>query len=274
MMHSIKLPRSVIEGLLCIVLLAPWALLPTPWGAAYPTASVLQTLKGKVERALPGQRIDSVRATPVAGLFEVVSGRNVLYVNSDATYAFHGELTNLATKTNLTQTRLEDLNRVPLGTLPLDQAIKLVRGDGSRVMVTFEDPNCPYCARLHEALKEVGNVTVYTFVTPILSPDSNTKAKNILCDKDPAATWNRWMLERIVPPEAPDCKRPDAANVKLFTSLGAAGTPTIFFADGVRRTGSLPVQELQQMLNNHSSAAASMPFVKRPAFAGGAALVK
>ena len=127
-------------------------------------------------------------------------------------------------------------------------AIKQVTGDGSRKIAVFEDPNCGYCKRLHQALKEVDNITVYTLLFPILSPDSTVKARNIWCAKDQAATWKAWMQDGVVPPDAA-CDAPIDKMLALGRKLMVQGTPAIIFADGSRVNGALPLDALQQKLD-------------------------
>jgi thiol:disulfide interchange protein DsbC len=131
----------------------------------------------------------------------------------------------------------------------MDRAIKTTRGNGSRVLVTFEDPNCPYCKKLWQNLADMKDVTIYTFLYPILSADSNEKSKAIWCSKDRAATWDQYMVGGKAPANAPDgCKDPLEQNVALGKSLGINGTPTIIFADGTRAAGALPVPMIEQRI--------------------------
>src|SRR3546814_12038885 len=103
---------------------------------------------------------------------------------------------------DLTGARLEKVSKVAFAAVPLDWANEQVKGDDSRKIAVFEDPNCGYCKRLHQARQNVDNITVYTLLFPILSPDSTVKARNIWCAKDQAATWRAWMLNGKTPPEA------------------------------------------------------------------------
>lgn len=73
---------------------------------------------------------------------------------------------------DLTRARVDELASIRFADLPLKMAIKTVKGDGKRVMAVFEDPNCPYCRKLHETMRGIDNVTVYTFLLNILSEDS------------------------------------------------------------------------------------------------------
>ncbi len=213
-------------------------------------ATVLSTegiRKGFAER-FPGIDITEVRPTPFPGLFEVQIGMDLLYTDAKVNYILQGALVDARTRADLTAQRLEKLAQVSFSSLPLELAVKQVKGSGARKMAIFEDPNCGYCKRLHETLTAVDNTTIYTFLFPILSPDSKVKARNIWCAKDQAATWSAWMLEGKMPPQA-DCETPVETVLALGKKLMVQGTPAIIFADGTRVNGALPLDALQQKLD-------------------------
>jgi thiol:disulfide interchange protein DsbC len=195
-----------------------------------------------------GQKPDQVFKSR-GGLYEVLIGGQLYYVDSDVTFVLAGRMFDPRTREDLTQKRLDIALKVDFKSLPLDRAVKTVRGDGSRVMVTFEDPNCGYCKRLWQSMAELKNVTIYTFLFPILSPDSMEKSKAIWCAKDRAASWEEHMVQNKAPAAAPaDCKTPLEQNVALGHELGISGTPTIVFADGTRSAGAMPVSAIEQRL--------------------------
>ena len=183
------------------------------------------------------------------GLYEVLVGGQVYYVDADVSFVIAGRMFDPRTREDLTQKRLDTALKVDFKSLPLDQAVKTVRGDGSRVLVTFEDPNCGYCKRLWQNMTDLKNVTIYTFLYPILSPDSMEKSKAIWCAKDRAASWDEHMVQNKVTTSGPtDCKTPLEQNVALGRELGINGTPTLVFVDGTRSAGALPVPVLEQRL--------------------------
>ncbi|MDR1661841.1 MAG: DsbC family protein [Azoarcus sp.] len=120
---------------------------------------------------------------------------------------------------------------INLAELPLSQAIKQVHGNGSLALVTFEDPNCPYCAKLDAKLARLDDATLYTFLFPILSEDSDLKSRSIWCAQDPAAAWNDWMLRRRLPVNAGDCDASALArNLEIGEKLGIRGVPYLLRA--------------------------------------------
>ncbi len=197
------------------------------------------------------QAVESVKKTPYGGLYEVVlKSGELIYTDAAVSYLIDGQLIDAKTKRNITQARLNQLQKIDFATLPLDQAIKQVKGNGKRVVASFEDPNCGYCKRLAKDLQGLKDATVYTFLYPILSPDSTEKSRNIWCSKDKAAAWNDWMTGNKTPAAAPagcDTTAIDK-NVALGQKLRVSGTPTIFTADGNRLPGAVPLAQLEQAM--------------------------
>lgn len=214
-------------------------------------AVILEKIKSKFETAFDGIEVDEVHPTPFAELYEVRLGTELLYTNAALDFVLQGALVDVSTLTDLTAQRIEELNRVDFAQLPLDAAIKLVKGDGSRKLVVFEDPNCVYCKRLHETFAELDNFTVYSLMFPILAPDSRTVAEHVWCADDAPQVWSDWMLNDERPPEA-TCEHPIDDLLQTGLGLGVQGTPAIFFEDGSRVNGWLPADKLEAKLQSVS----------------------
>jgi thiol:disulfide interchange protein DsbC len=193
--------------------------------------------------------VDAVSKTAYGGLYEVRSGGDIFYTDADARYMFVGKVVDLGTLQDLTRARADELAAVRFADLPLDMAIKTVKGNGQRVMAVFEDPNCPYCRKLHETLRGIDNITVYTFLMNILSEDSAAKSKNIWCAADRAQAWQDWMLAAKPAPAAPAaCVTPNEQVLALGRKLHLQGTPTIYFADGSRSGSGFDAATLEARL--------------------------
>lgn len=217
--------------------------------AASVTAVELEAVKQAFETRFGGLEANAVRTTPVPGLFEVQVGMDLIYVDAQVNYVFQGALIDAETRTDLTAERIQKLSEVPFESLPLDLAVKIVRGDGSRKLAVFEDPNCIYCKQLHASLKDIDNITLYSFLFPILSPDSRDKARNVWCAADSSAVWQAWMLDAKEPPEARCEDNPVDQVLELGRQLMVRGTPAILFADGSRVNGALPADQLRLRLD-------------------------
>ncbi|MGI4846885.1 MAG: DsbC family protein [Janthinobacterium lividum] len=197
-----------------------------------------------------GSIVDSVTRTPYSGLYEVRVGGDIFYTDVGAKYLFVGRIIDANSMEDYTKTRVDSLNKVKFGDLPVELALKTVKGNGKRVIAVFEDPNCMYCKRFTQTLKEVDNVTVYTFLYNILSEDSHVKSRNIWCSPDRNKAWEDWMLngkDAVVATKA--CvTTPNEKVFELGRKLKVTGTPTIFFADGSRIPGAVDAKGLEAKL--------------------------
>ena len=211
------------------------------------------TLRSALERHSGGSVIaDSISSTPVQGIFEVVSGKDVFYVDRAGRYAFlEGRLIDMAKRRDLTQARIESLQRVDFDALPLDAAFKTVRGTGARRLAVFEDPACPVCRGLQASLAALDDVTIYTFTYPVIARESIPAAVGAWCapDADRIARWKGYMAGTVLPDHIdPGCEQA-METVHQIVRFGEAheirNTPTLFLADGRRIVGAMPSLELE-----------------------------
>lgn len=212
--------------------------------------SVEATIKKNVEPRLGGAKIESVKETPYAGLYELRVAGDILYTDKKGEYLVIGHVYDAKTTRDLTRERIDEINKIKFSDLPLDSAIKQVKGDGKRVIAVFEDPNCGYCKRLRQTtLKNVDNVTIYTFMYNILSDDSFVKSKNIWCAPNRSKAWDDWMINgKAAPAAAENCETPNDKVLALGQKLKITGTPAIFFADGTRIPGAIDQKTLEAKL--------------------------
>ena len=205
----------------------------------------------KAMEAKLGAKVESVTKSGYLGLYEIYADGNILYTDEKMTaFIAGGQLIEGKTMKNVTEERMRKLTAIKFSELPLERAIKQVRGDGKRVLATFEDPNCGYCKRLAKDLLKLDNVTIYTFLYPILSVDSIRKSKQIWCSADRARAWNDWMVEGRAPAGKDDCDTSAVTkNQEFGRRLNISGTPTIFFADGERVPGAVPLPKIEQKLS-------------------------
>lgn len=214
----------------------------------------------KAIEAKLGVKVESVTKSGYFGLYEVYADGHIFYTDDKVSAMLIGgdmiraqqavNLVDLKSNRNITDERLRKLTAIKFSDLPLERAIKQVSGDGKRVMATFEDPNCGYCKRLAKDLAKLENVTIYTFLYPILSEDSLKKSRQIWCSADRAKAWNDWIIDGKMPGGRDNCDTSAITrNQEFGRKLNITGTPTIVFADGERIPGALPLNALEQKLN-------------------------
>ena len=210
------------------------------------TASVVERFK----TMYPNTAFKEVRKTQVEGLYEVVMGDNIAYTDESGRYFIFGHLFDMQKQVDLTAQRKIDSRKVEFPAQHLNQAIKTVKGDGSRVLAVFSDPDCPYCKSLEGELARLDNVTIYTFMYPLesLHPEAKAKAVSVWCSPNKAKAWSELMLSGQVP-KLTACDNPVSDNLVLGSKLGVVGTPTLIAADGRVLPGSAAVAKIERWLD-------------------------
>ena len=205
-------------------------------------------VKAELRKKLPEAPIESVRRIPYGGLYEVVVGSEILYTDDKASFLVLGSIVDLRSKENVTEARMRQLTALKFEELPLERAIKIVRGNGSRRFAIFEDPNCGYCKRFERDLMGVSDITMYVFLYPILSPESHEKSKAVWCAPDRGKAWIDMMVRDTAPAAQGTCATPIEQNIAFGRDKRIQGTPTIFFENGERIPGAMPIAEFEKKL--------------------------
>ena len=214
--------------------------------------------KNLAERLPNLPAIDEVSKTPIPGIYEVRLGTEIVYTDENASYVLQGHLIDTKTRASLTEARINKLTAIDFAQLPLKDAIVWKNGTGARKIAVFADPNCGYCKKFEQDLQKVKNITVYTFLLPVLGGDSPQKSENIWCAKDPAKAWLGWMLDGKVPlRNMGACATPIERNLELSRKYRINGTPAIVFVDGTRIPGAISAEQIEKQLV--ASAAATKP---------------
>jgi thiol:disulfide interchange protein DsbC len=232
----------VLIGVTCFVGMMS---LVGPARAAAPNEALIR--KNVAERLPRFPNIEAVNATPFAGLYELRAGADIYYADANGDFVLQGQLIDTKARVNLTEQRLVELNTIDFNSLPYKDALQAKQGNGQRKIAVFSDPNCPYCKRFERELSQLKDTTVYTFLMPILGPDSVEKSRNIWCANDATLAWHDWMLKGSSAPQAKANCDVGALqrNVALGQRLRITGTPGIVFADGRTQSGAINFAELE-----------------------------
>ncbi|MEO8152366.1 MAG: DsbC family protein [Rhizobacter sp.] len=218
-----------------------------------------QTVLATLKKLYPATTFTKVSKTPLKGVYEVVMGQNIAYVDASGRHFLFGHLFDMQTQSDLTAQheaggsasptlKVERAAEGPpkivkLSELPLQDALKRVNGNGARTLVVFSDPLCPYCKRLEAELPQLENTTIYTFLTPILGSNSRKAAQT---------RWAETMPERANDIDVLD------RNMQLASRYGINGTPTLIRADGQMTAGAMPAAELTEWLNSAADTTAQL----------------
>lgn len=208
------------------------------------------TVKAALQKKYPEVPVETVTKTPVTGIYEVFSNGQMIYTDENANYLFvNANLIDTEKKANLTEERMSKLTAIRFDQLPLNLAVKKVKGKGTRKLAYFADPNCGYCKKFEQDLAKINDVTLYVFLYPVLGQDSLDKAKAIWCSRDKIKAWDDQLVNNVAPTAAGTC---DTSAIDKTLAFGKqkniSGTPTLFFADGQRVPGAIPGEMIEQRL--------------------------
>ena len=233
--------KNPLRGLAAVLLAACFA------SAAFADEAAIR--KNIAERLPDIPKIDEIQKTGMPGIYEIRIGTDILYTDENGSYLIQGEVIDTKTRVNLTEQRIAKLTAIDFKSLPLKDAIVWKQGSGDRKLVVFADPNCGYCKKFERDLQEVKNVTVYTFLYPILGGDSPEKSKAIWCAKDNTKAWRDWMIKGTPAESSANC---DASALQRNYAFGKKhrinGTPGLVFEDGSQRAGALNADTIEKLL--------------------------
>jgi thiol:disulfide interchange protein DsbC len=219
--------------------------------AQFAIAQDAAAIRRNIAERMPNMpKIDEISKTPIPGLYEIRMGTEVLYSDEQGNHLIEGQILDTRSKVNITEARISKLTAIDFASLPLKDAIVWKTGNGKRKLAVFADPNCGYCKRFERTLQDVKDVTVYTFVVPILGGDSPDKSKAIWCAKDNTAAWRGWMLDNKAPARVMGACDASAIerNMALVRKHHLNGTPAVIFEDGTRVPGAIPLEQVEKQL--------------------------
>jgi len=261
--------RNIVPTLAITAMLAASALFSLEAGAQAPASAPLTgepaQIKKLLEQRFQGATVGSVVKNPAIGLYEVQFDEQLVYTDAKASFIFVGNVYDSATKKNLTEAKQREFNRIAFDSLPLELAFKRVKGNGQRKLAVFSDADCPFCAKLEKTLKDIDNVTIYTFLFPIdqLHPDSARKSRMIWCAPDVATAWDAFFESGALPKNNGDCDNPVGKTASLGQKLKVSATPTLIFADGSIVPGALPTEQLEREIKQGETEAAKIAAAKK-----------
>ena len=244
--------RTLSAAALAVACVSAWsddAAIRKAWAERYPTLKPL----------------DEIVKSPIPGLYELRAGGDFYYSDEQGNYiivasrdGIEGHVIDTRNKADVTEEHMDKMMAADMPKLPYKDAIARKFGNGTRRLVVFEDPNCHFCKDVEKSLVSLKDVTIYTFLIPILGPDSVTKSRDIWCSHDSAKAWQSWMLDGVTPLRGMgtcDVAALDR-NKALADRFRVNGTPAIIFDDGSRFAGNADLEHLTKRLDEVAAAAA------------------
>jgi thiol:disulfide interchange protein DsbC len=215
-----------------------------------------------LHKRFPTVKVDAIEPSAVPGLYQVFTGDHVAYVDASGEHLIVGKMMDTRTMANLSEQAVDTRYAINFNSLPLGEAIKIVRGNGARKLALFEDPDCPFCRQLEQNMSSLTNVTIYLFLFPLeqIHPHALADSKKIWCSPDRASAWTNWMLYRTPIPGGGSCADDPIKKISVLAdSLHVTGTPTIYLSTGRRIGHVITTQKLEHLLAQTSGPASAGP---------------
>ena len=230
------------------------ALSTSLWAGELAPKAQARRIEAEIQRTTQNKvRIQAIRTTPIAGLYQVDSDDEVFFVDASGRFAVvGGSMIDLKNQTDLTAAHLDSIRWVSFDALPLKSAIKEVHGNGSKKLAVFEDPNCPICRVFTKFLDQLDDVTIYRFMFPIVDPKSEPLARIAWCSANRAAAW-RDIMAGARPTGPQDCDTKGLVDImQAGDRYRIQSTPTVFLGNGRRLVGATPPELFMAALESSS----------------------
>lgn len=215
-----------------------------------------QQVEAALERLFPGSKADSIRPSPVAGLYEVTFDTQIYYMTPDGRYVLVGDVVDAQTRTNLTEPRRNEIRAAAIEEVGEDQMVIFGTDKAAHTITVFTDIDCGYCRKLHSQIDKYGEKSIrvrYLFF-PRAGPGSSSfqKAISVWCSEDRNAALTEAKSGKNPPPKT--CENPVARHYALGNRIGVRGTPAIVLEDGELVPGYVSPTRLAKLLESKVAA--------------------
>ena len=236
------------------VVLFGWSLfsLPVPAHSAEPAVDPRIALL----KLLPtGSKLDDLRPSPIAGVYEFSQGADVSYLTADGRYFLDGNVYDMKTRENLTEGQRTKARVALINAIPESQMLIFSPKNPQYTITVFTDVDCQYCRKLHSQMAEINKLGIrvrYLFY-PRTGPNTESwrKAEAVWCSADRNEALTRAKAGGSLDTSKSCGVTPVAREYALGQSIGVRGTPAIVTESGGYINGYLPphdlVEEIKQL---------------------------
>jgi thiol:disulfide interchange protein DsbC len=218
--------------------------------------SAVDTLKNNLAEHVPGAKVSRIKETPIAGVYEVIVGSDIYYMDISARYIINGDLIDLATRTNFTEEAKTFNRKAKVAELGEKNMVVYTPKIVDHTITVVTDIDCPYCRRLHSEIDEYmeGKVKVRYIFMPLKGKSDFDTTVSVWCSEDRNLALDIAKAGGEL--EKATCENPIDLHLKISRELGVRGTPAIILEDGSMLPGYVPAKKLVAELNRLQAAAA------------------
>ncbi len=204
----------------------------------------VQQLRQALAKTMPKVNPSKISATPVQGLYEVIVGSQVVYMSADARYMIEGDLYDLKTKINVSETAKSVVRLAAIDELGVDNMLVYKPETVKTTITVVTDIDCPYCRKLHSEIPDYlkNDVEVRYIFMPLKGSSDMKKTISVWCSDDQQLALDIAKAGGEI--EEKTCDNPIKNHLVLARDLGIRGTPAILLEDGTLLPGYIPVDKL------------------------------
>lgn len=220
----------------------------------YADEAEIAGLKKILKEEMPQLEITDVRASPVAGLYELQAGGDIVYLTPDAKYMFQGALIDLDERVNLTQARKGEIHMELISAVPENRMVvfKPEKPDSIRQITVFTDTSCPYCTKLHNQVNELNDagIAVRYLLYPRAGMGSPAyrELQSVWCAEDQLQAMTD--AKNGITIDEKTCENPIAEHIALAHEVGLRGTPLIYLDTGEIVNGYRPAEDIIKLIEH------------------------
>ena len=222
---------------------------------AWPVLAEQDTAETRIRNSLgvllPGLVPDSIRPTPVEGLYELAFGTRIVYITADGRFLVQGKLVDLETRSEITEERLAALRLDAIEAVGEDSMVVYGPADARHTITVFTDIDCGYCRKLHAEMDDYNRLGIrvrYLFYPRAgVGSESYDKAVSVWCADDRNAAMDLAKAGREVPRKT--CETPVEEHFALGQQFRIQGTPALVLDDGEVLPGYVPADKLAKALD-------------------------
>jgi len=197
-----------------------------------------------------GLRIDWVKPSPIAGLFEVMTERGIFYSNIDGKYIVRGNVFDTGQGfTNLTEQSMGAMRLDKVKDFKSSMIVYPAKKEKFKITV-FTDVDCGYCRKMHTQIKQYNalGITVQYMAFPRGGKGypAWTSMQSLWCSDDQKKAMDELKAGSQI--DSKICDNKVAEHYALGVEFGVTGTPSLLLNDGSLLVGYRAPQDLLKLL--------------------------
>ena len=199
-----------------------------------------------------GSKLEDLRPSPIAGIYEFTQGAEVSYLTADGKYFIDGNLYDMKSRNNLTEALRTHARLALINAVPESEMLIFSPPNPKYTITVFTDVDCAYCRKLHSQMAELNRLGFAFATCSFRGPDPGTeswkKAEVVWCSANRNEALTRAKAGATLDMNKICAPTPVKREYELGESIGVRGTPAIITENGDYISGYMEPRELLDQL--------------------------